>query len=626
MERLLRDMPRGIKGRLWLSIDALLVPITLYVAFSLRLGTPSSFPMMQSAWGLFPLLAILGGVASYSFRLHRIQLHSFDVFAMRRIGFVALVLTGGAMMLSYMLGLWAPRSVPLIFGAVFFMTAVTVRIVALAVVQSVLSRLGDALPVAVYGAGMAGIQLASALRQSSTVKPILFVDDNPALWGLLVSGLQVQAPKSLRELVATGKITRVLLAMPSISRTRQSELLAGLERLGCEVHVMPSYADLIAGKGLTDTTAPVAPDALLGRDKVDLDIPDVAKAYAGRCVMVTGAGGSIGSELCRQLLDIKPSHIVLFERSEFELYTIDNELRTLAEAAGIKVTTRLGSVIDARRVREVMEATQVEIVLHAAAYKHVPLVEENELEGARNNVLGTQVVAEAAEAAGVERFILISTDKAVRPTNIMGATKRMAELVVQDLQTRSTHTKFSMVRFGNVLGSSGSVLPLFEQQIRRGGPVTVTHPDVTRFFMTIPEAARLVLLAGAYATGGDVFVLDMGKPMKILDIARRMIELSGRTVQENGAGDIAIEITGLRPGEKLYEELLIDNASLRGTPHSKILRAQEAMLSQIEIAAMLREVNKALEAADTPALRKLIETRVEGYHRQEAVAQITRKL
>ena len=626
MERLLRDMPRGIKGRLWLSIDALLVPITLYIAFSLRLGTPSSFPMMQSAWGLFPLLSILGGVASYSFRLHRIQLHSFDVFAMRRIGFVALVLTGGAMMLSYMLDLWAPRSVPLIFGTVFFMTAVTVRIVALALVQSVLGRLGDALPVAVYGAGMAGIQLASALRQSSTVKPIVFVDDNPALWGLLVSGLQVQAPKSLPELVESGKITRVLLAMPSISRSRQSELLAELETIGCEVHVMPSYADLIAGKGLTDTAAPVAPDALLGRDKVDLDIPDVAKAYAGRAVMVTGAGGSIGSELCRQLLDIKPSHIVLFERSEFELYTIDNELRSLAEAAGIKVTTRLGSVIDARRVREVIEQTQVEIVLHAAAYKHVPLVEENELEGARNNVLGTQVVAEAAQAAGVERFILISTDKAVRPTNIMGATKRMAELVVQDLQTRSTGTKFSMVRFGNVLGSSGSVLPLFEQQIRRGGPVTVTHPDVTRFFMTIPEAARLVLLAGAYATGGDVFVLDMGKPMKIYDIARRMITLSGRTVHENGRGDIAIEITGLRPGEKLYEELLIDDTSLRGTPHSKILRAQEARLSQIEIAAMLREMNKALEGADTAALRRLIESRVEGYHHQEPVAQITGKL
>ena len=532
MERFLRDMPRQAKSVLWLAIDALLVPVSLYAAFALRLGTPSTFPMMQSSWTLFPLL-ILGGVIIFQMLdLPRIKLHSFDAYAMRRIGTAAVMLTVAAMILSYLFGLWAPRSVPLIFGVIFFVAAVLMRLVGLAVVQAVLGHLGDAVPVAIYGAGMAGIQLASALRQSNEARPILFVDDNPALWGLLVSGLQVQTPKDLPALVAAGKVSRVLLAMPSINRSRQSKLVAHLKEQNCEVHVMPSYADLVAGRGLTDTMVPVAPDALLGRDKVDLDIPDVAKAYAGRCVMVTGAGGSIGSELCRQLLDIKPSHIVLFERSEFELYKIDNELRTLAEAAGITVTTRLGSIIDARRVREVMEATQVEIVLHAAAYKHVPLVEENELEGARNNVLGTQVVAEAAdEAAGVERFILISTDKAVRPTNIMGATKRMAELVIQDLQTRSTSTKFSMVRFGNVLGSSGSVLPLFEQQIRRGGPVTVTHPDVTRFFMTIPEAARLVLLAGAYATGGDVFVLDMGKPMKILDIARRMIELSGRSVR-----------------------------------------------------------------------------------------------
>ncbi|MEP5152722.1 nucleoside-diphosphate sugar epimerase/dehydratase [Planktotalea sp.] len=620
MEQVLRLMPRQAKGILWLTIDALLVPISLYAAFSLRLGTPSAFPMMQSSWALFPLLMTAGVVITHLLGVPRIKLHSFDAYAMRRLGFAALGLTVCAMILSYMFDLWAPRSVPLIFGVLFFVTAVLMRLLALAVVQSVLGHLGDAVPVAIYGAGAAGIQLASALRQSNEFKPVIFVDDNPALRGLLISGLQVHNPKTLANLVEKGQIARVLLAMPSISASLQSKLLTDLADLECDVHVMPSYEDLVAGKGLTETAAPVAPDALLGRDKVDLDIPDVAKAYAGRVVMVTGAGGSIGSELCRQLLDIKPAHIVLFERSEFELYKIDNELRALAEAVGIKVTTRLGSVVDGRRVAEVLRETGTEIVIHAAAYKHVPLVEENELEGARNNVLGTQIVADAARTAGVERFILISTDKAVRPTNIMGATKRLAELVVQDLQTRSSSTKFSMVRFGNVLGSSGSVLPLFEQQIRRGGPVTVTHPDVTRFFMTIPEAARLVLLAGAYATGGDVFVLDMGKPMKIIDIARRMIELSGRTILEDGTGDIAIEITGLRPGEKLYEELLIDDDSLRSTPHDKILRAEEAMLSQIEVAAMLRELDRALDAGDARALRKLIETRVDGYHRQEDIA------
>lgn len=620
MERLLRDMPRTAKVILWLAVDAALVPIALYVAFSLRLGTPSSFPMMQSAWPLFPLLIGAGLVIFSLLGLPRIKLHSFDAFALRRVGLAALALTAAAMILSYLFGFWAPRSVPLIFGAVFFGMAVVARLLGLALVQSVLGRLGDAVPVAVYGAGMAGIQLASALRQSNDVKPVVFIDDNPALWGLIVSGLKVGAPRDLEGLVKAGKVGRVLLAMPSISRGQQARLMARLEPLGCEVHVMPSYADLVAGQGLTETVKPVAHDALLGRDKVDLDIPDVAKAYAGRTVMVTGAGGSIGSELCRQLVGIKPVRIVLFERSEFALYEIDRELRPLAEAAGIAVVTRLGSVVDARRVEEVLRETGTEIVLHAAAYKHVPLVEENELEGARNNVIGTRVVAEAAEAAGVERFILISTDKAVRPTNIMGATKRLAELVIQDLQTRSRGTKFSMVRFGNVLGSSGSVLPLFERQIRRGGPVTVTHPEVTRFFMTIPEAARLVLLAGAYATGGDVFVLDMGKPMKIIDIARRMIELSGRRVMEEGQGDIEIQITGLRPGEKLYEELLIDMGSLVGTPHGKILRAEEAMLSQIEVAAMLRELTRALEAGDAAALRSLIEARVDGYHRQEELA------
>jgi len=626
MERQLRDMPRSVKGLLWLFIDSLLVPLALYLAFSLRLGTPSSFPMMQSAWGLFPLLTILGGVASYSFRLHRIQLHSFDAFAMRRIGSVALVLTVGATMLSYMLGLWAPRSVPLIFGAVYFLATISARLLALALIQAVLGRIGDAMPVAIYGAGVAGIQLASALRQSRDVRPILFVDDNPALWGVLISGMLVQKPATLSNLVVDGTIKRVLLAMPSISATRQSKIMTTLEGQNCEVYVMPSYVDLVTGKGLSDFTAPVCPDALLERDKVDLDIPDVAKAYAGRTVLVTGAGGSIGAELCRQLISIQPAHIVLFERSEFALYQIDRALRSLVDPTNIQITTRLGSVIDAPRVEEVLRETNVDIILHAAAYKHVPLVEENELEGARNNIFGTQIVAEAAQAAGVERFILISTDKAVRPTNIMGATKRLAELIVQDLQTRSTHTKFSMVRFGNVLGSSGSVLPLFEQQIRRGGPVTVTHPDVTRFFMTIPEAARLVLLAGAFATGGDVFVLDMGKPMKVIEIARRMITLSGHRVLENGEGDIEIEIIGLRPGEKLYEELLINDSSLRSTPHDKILRAEEVMLSQIEVAAILRELSKALEARNAQALRKLIESRVDGYHRQEAVTQITTKL
>lgn len=619
MHSYLMNLTRMTKQILWLGLDTLLVPVSLYVAFALRLGTVVPFVYMSQSWLLFPLLTVAGCIICLFVQLPKIKLHALEWHAILRLGMVALLLTITAMVLSYLMKTWAPRSVPLIMGVVFFCGALGLRMAVLGLLVLMEAWSSDRTPVAIYGAGSAGIQLASALRQSRELAPKFFVDDNPALQGLIVSGLRVQSPAALESLVAKGKIESVLLAMPSLSQPRQELILKRLAVLTCDVKVLPSYVDLISGKAGMTKLRTVTPDALLGRDKVDLDIPDVAKVYAGRVVMVTGAGGSIGSELCRQLVATAPKRIVLFERSELALYQIDRELRPVAQRAGIEVTTRLGSVVDARRVSQVLAETGTEIVLHAAAYKHVPLVEENELEGARNNVLGTQVVAEAAQEAGVERFILISTDKAVRPTNIMGATKRMAELVVQDLQTRSTHTKFAMVRFGNVLGSSGSVLPLFEQQIRRGGPVTVTHPDVTRFFMTIPEAARLVLLAGAYATGGDVFVLDMGKPMKIIDIARRMIELSGRSVMENGKGDIEVKIIGLRPGEKLYEELLIDNDSLRTTPHEKILRAQEAMLSEIEIVGMQREIHKALDASDAGRLHRLIEAKVEGYHQQEDI-------
>lgn len=614
------NLSRQTKRAIFLAMDTTLVPVTLYAAFVLRYGTLSPLERVQDSLPLFGLMTALGAVAISACRLPRIKLDAFEMRAVTKIGVAAGAMALLAITLSYLLQLSGPRSVPLIFGALFFLSSVGVRIAALSLLNWMAERKGQRQRVAIYGAGAAGIQLAAALRQSCEARPLLFVDDNPNLHGLLVAGLPVYSPARLKGLVQRRGIERVLLAMPSVSEERRRALVEKLSDLGAEIQVLPSYIDMMSGRALDEQLRPVSPDELLGRDKVDLDTPEIAKAYAGRVVMVTGAGGSIGSELCRQLVGRKPARIVLFEQSEYALYDIDRDLRPRAEKAGIPVTSRLGSVADKARVTQVIAEEGVEIVLHAAAYKHVPLVEENELEGARNNVLGTRVVAEAAAEAGVERFILISTDKAVRPTNIMGATKRMAELVIQDMQTRNTGTRFAMVRFGNVLGSSGSVLPLFEKQIEQGGPLTVTHRDVTRFFMTIPEAARLVLLAGAYAEGGDVFVLDMGKPQKIVDIARRMIELSGRSVRdpETGRGDIAIEITGLRPGEKLYEELLIDDASLRPTPHPKILRAEESMLSQIEIAAMLRELQTALTDADAERLRRLIAARVEGYHIQEA--------
>lgn len=602
-----------------MSVDILLVPFSLYAAFSLRYGDLTPVDGQSSSLLLFPLLTLIGVCAAYGFRLDRIKLNSFETDAVSRIGIVAGILAASAIVLSYLFKLEGPRSVPLIFGVLFFVLAVAARLLALALLRRLSDTGRDCQRVAIYGAGAAGIQLASALRQSQEARPMFFVDDNASLKGLMISGLRVYGPHSLPGKLEKYKVEQILLAVPSLSKARRAELVERLKPLPAEVKVLPSYIELMAGNGVVDALRPVSPDQLLGRDKVDLDTPEITRAYAGRVVMVTGAGGSIGSELCRQLLNCNPTRIILFEQSEYQLYAIDQELKAEACKAGIKVIPRLGSVTNKPRVASVIAEEGVEIILHAAAYKHVPLVEENELEGARNNVLGTQVVAAAAAEAKIERFILISTDKAVRPTNIMGATKRLAELVIQDIQTRSPQTKFAMVRFGNVLGSSGSVLPLFQRQIAKGGPVTVTHGEVTRFFMTIPEAARLVLLAGAYVEGGDVFVLDMGKPQKIIDIARQMIGLSGRTVKDDdtGEGDIAIEITGLRPGEKLYEELLIDDKSLVATPHPKILRAEEAMLSEIEVASMLRELQRSIERGDAELLRDLIAAKVEGYHIQE---------
>ncbi|MDF3384603.1 MULTISPECIES: nucleoside-diphosphate sugar epimerase/dehydratase [unclassified Sulfitobacter] len=615
----LHALPRSTKRKIFFVVDALLIPLSFYLAFALRYGTLSPWHMMRDALPLFALITLLGvGVISVC-RLQHIKLNAFETRAMTKIGIAAVSMAFLAIVLSYLMGLSGPRSVPAIFGTLFFVSSVGTRLTGLALLNWEAERSGSRQRVAIYGAGAAGIQLASALHRSHEAQPVCFFDDNPNLQGLLIGGLPVHAPNKLQRLIPRRKVKKILLAIPSLTSDRRDVLIETLSNMGAEVQVLPSYIDLMSGKSVLENLRPVDPDELLGRDKVDLDTPEIFKAYAGRVVMVTGAGGSIGSELCRQLINRKPARIVLFEQGEFALYSIDRDLRPRANAAGIPVSSRLGSVVDKDRVSRIIEQEGVEIVLHAAAYKHVPLVEENELEGARNNVLGTKVVAEACQAAGVERFILISTDKAVRPTNIMGATKRMAEMVVQDLQTRSPAPKCAMVRFGNVLGSSGSVLPLFQKQIEQGGPLTVTHPEVTRFFMTIPEAARLVLLAGAYAEGGDVFVLDMGKPRKIIDIARQMIELSGRKVKDHQTegGDIGIEVTGLRPGEKLYEELLIDSDSLRTTPHPKIMRAEEGMLSQIEVAAMLRELKASIAEGDIDRLRRLIAAKVEGYHLQD---------
>ncbi|OYU20405.1 MAG: NADH-dependent dehydratase [Rhodobacteraceae bacterium PARR1] len=616
----LNGISRRNKLIAYLLIDLTLVPISLYIAFALRYGSFRPNVLLNGEAVLFSALTACGVVVLILFRLPWIKLSALEGRAVVRIAAGAGTLSVCAMLLSSTLGFAGARSVPMIFGAVFFASAMAARFAMLVLIGFVNDLTTQRRPVVIYGAGAAGLQMAGVLRGSQDMRCIAFIDDNTHLQGVLMAGVPVYPARKLRQMAQRTNKPLVIVAMPSVPKSRETTILTETRALGFEVKVMPSYTDMVSARAGTKNLLTVSPDAILGRDRVDLDIPEIARAYAGRNVLVTGAGGSIGSELCRQLLECRPASIVLFEQSEYALYQIDLEMQQRCASLKIPVIARLGSVANRARIESVMREHKIEIVLHAAAYKHVPLVEENELEGARNNVVGTQVLAEVAQSLQVERFILVSTDKAVRPTNIMGATKRMAELVIQDLATRSTMTRFAMVRFGNVLGSSGSVLPLFQSQIAAGGPVTVTHPDVTRFFMTIPEAARLVLLAGAYSEGGDVFVLDMGEPRRIIDIARQMIKLSGREVKDpvTGAGDIEIRITGLRPGEKLYEELLIDDSSLRATPHPKIMRAKEQSLSQIEVASMIREISASLNGNDADRLRLVVAKTVDGYRRPDA--------
>ncbi|MFB9149760.1 polysaccharide biosynthesis protein [Roseovarius ramblicola] len=478
---------------------------------------------------------------------------------------------------------------------------------------------GDRLPVLIYGAGQTGQQLATALRHDARLRPVAFADDEPRLRGLTVSGLRVHAPDEIEDLVARQGIGRIILAMPGASEATRTRLTRRLAATGCEVHALPSFADMVTGRAVTPyESRPIDPTKLLGRDALENELPGVTDAYAGRRILVTGAGGSIGAELCRQIASCAPKTLVLLDHAEHALFQIERELRDLAPE--VEIMPILGSVCEPALVSVLMQARKIDVVLHAAAYKHVPMVEANAIEGMRNNVIGTRTVAQAAQDAGVERFILVSTDKAVRPTSVMGASKRFAEMIVQDLATRATRTRFSMVRFGNVLGSSGSVIPTFSEQIARGGPVTLTHADVTRYFMTIPEAVRLVLLAGTIARGGDLFVLDMGAPVRVRDIALRMIEAAGLTLRDadNPDGDIGIEVVGLRPGEKLHEELLIGSDMLT-TPHPRILRAQEGHLSEIELAKALRSLSEAIETRDVALLRSILAQWIEQGNDEEAM-------
>lgn len=655
-ERLLGLSPRS-KRVLQIAVDMLLIWLALWLAFFIRLGDASVVkPFSTHAW-LFTAAPLTAIPLFLRWGLYRTVMRYIGPQALTAI---ARAVTAAAALLAAVVYLYGdspaivPRSAIIIYWLLSLLFIGGLRVLVrhyfnnvqfgeqtLPLIPNGGRRKEERPRVVIYGAGAAGNQLLQALRVGGELLPVGFIDDNEELTDRVMAGLQVYSSKRIDYMLQDTDVQEVLLAIPSASRARRGEIIAMLAAHSISVRTLPGLMDLAAGRVQVESLREVRVDDLLGRDPVAPDQALFARCIYDQVVMVTGAGGSIGSELCRQILRNTPKTLILFEHSEFGLYAIQRELEAHVHRTGLstRVVPVLGSVRNPSRLLDVMDAWHVDTVYHAAAYKHVPMVENNIAEGVINNTFGTLYAAQAALRSGVSNFVLVSTDKAVRPTNVMGGTKRMAELVLQALARESNpvlygksnvavenRTRFTMVRFGNVLGSSGSVIPVFRQQIRQGGPVTVTHPDITRYFMTIPEAAQLVIQAGSMGQGGDVFVLDMGEPVKIAQLAEKMIQLSGLSVRDagNADGDIEIRYTGLRPGEKLYEELLIgDNVS--PTDHPMIMRANEKDLPWEELKAALTELDNAIRADNYPRSRELFYQLVDGYRANDEIVDLLYK-
>ena len=615
------------KQLIMLFVDSVILVLILLASFSIRLGH-WYFPQSDLIWVIFGA-PVVASIIFVRFGLYRAVI--------RYVGFKALWSIVQAVSLYALvwgaIGFMAavdgiPRSVILINWALSLLAIGGLRFVA----RWLLTRDGNlksraqsganCKKVLVYGAGDAGIQLVSALVHSSEYKPVGFIDDLKELQGHQITGLNVYSIDVIEGVISKLNVDEVLIAMPSASRTKRLAVIDQLEPYPVHVRMLPGVAELAQGKVSIGDLREVSIKDLLGRDTVEANKELLSKNITDKVVVVTGAGGSIGSELCRQIVFLKPKALILYEMSELALYTIEKELSNIGMYS-MDIYPILGSVNNKTRLTNVFKRFDVDTVYHAAAYKHVPMVEFNNTEGVDNNVFGTLTCAQVAIKTRVETFVLISTDKAVRPTNTMGTTKRVAELVLQALSAKQSATKFSMVRFGNVLGSSGSVIPLFKQQIKAGGPVTVTDVNMVRYFMTIPEAVELVIQAGAMGSGGDVFVLDMGKPVRIDDLARKMIRLTGLEVKDEShpEGDIEIKYTGLRPGEKLYEELLIgDNVSETDNP--LIMRAEEDMLEWGELEPMLNNIQDAIKGCDHHKLRELLMQIVPGFKPQSEIVDV----
>ena len=601
----LLSLPRNIKRIIMVAIDFILLLIAFWGAFWVRMDISAPYTSYEH-WKLLACLIAITVFIFIKMGLYRTVLRYVTAKIFVTVLFGMCISTLFLITMAYFFDVFLPRAVPIIYFAFSLLFICGSRLFfRMMLTYAVRGRV----PVIIYGAGASGRQLLTALRQVDEYFPVAFVDDNPLLSKVVIHGVTVYPRKSLEKLIPRYGIKKILLAMPSISVEKRREVITNLENFPCEVLSIPGMVDLVEGKAQIMSLKKVSIDDLLGREPVAPSEELLAKNIRGKVVMVTGAGGSIGSEICRQIITQKPKILILFEVSEFALYSIEKELSMAVNKSDndIVIIPLMGSVQKLHRLETIMRVFNVNTVYHAAAYKHVPLVEYNVVEGVRNNIYGTFYCAKAAISSQVETFILVSTDKAVRPTNTMGATKRVAELVLQALAKEQSVTCFSMVRFGNVLGSSGSVVPLFEKQIEKGGPVTLTHKDIIRYFMTIPEASQLVIQAGAMARGGDVFVLDMGDSVRIYDLATRMVKLSGLTIKDesNPDGDIEISITGLRPGEKLYEELLIGEQVL-ATTHPRIMTAHEDMLSWQELEVYLKQMDEACNNFEHDKIRELL--------------------
>lgn len=614
-------LPRAAKRLIVLTVDASLCVLTVWLSFYLRLGELIALSDSALLAAIVSIIIALPIFITFGFyrAIFRYSGWSALMTVCKAVSIYALIYASiytavGIDGVPRTIGLIQPMLLLLLVGASraaarYWLGGIYKNKLKLAALPKVL----------IYGAGTAGRQLAAAMSNNHEMRVVGFIDDDDRLHGHILNGYPIYGAADLPGLVESVGVSDVLLALPSASRKRRNEILNEMLHAKVSVRTLPSVTELAQGKVSISLLRELDIDDLLGREPVNPNHILLGKIVSGKVVLVTGAGGSIGSELCRQILKIGPSALLLIEQSEYALYQIHQELQNLHNEH-VQLVPLLASVRDEGRMREIMSTWKPETVYHTAAYKHVPLVEHNPAEGIKNNVLGTLTAAKMAAEQGVTDFVLISTDKAVRPTNIMGASKRLAEMVLQALAEDSDGTKFTMVRFGNVLGSSGSVVPKFREQIRNGGPITLTHPEITRYFMTIPEAAQLVIQAGAMARGGEVFVLDMGQPVKIMSLAVRMIELTGLSVrnEDNPEGDIEIQITSLRPGEKLYEELLIgDNP--KPTSHPRIMKAHEEFVSWNLLEEKLAALKAALDINDVGVIRFILQQLVSGYAPNEEI-------